>query len=368
MENEKIYLAIFVGVLLVVLTPFLIYVLLRVIHVKAPRWQAALGTLYVLIGVWSFVAAHVHVLEASEVAHIDGSCYTPFAAVGRVSFYVWLVLVHGAQLGIWRFGVKLPPLTLVLMQVFLVAGVVLAGTTLVQLSSHSEVVHPGEWPDVFIPVVYLFCLLHIGISVRLLYKAVITQVQYAAHKVYENKLLDQFNLFLVTYGQQREWMLVFLFPVLLVVTAILTLLGQEPDAMVRLFTDTATWRLSQKMHPPVLEAGGSHYLCTVATAGHPVIVKPLRIGARHGRPIIVNRQLQIANAFEALLQEQWPWVHAFVRRVYDRYGWNISLYINSPLKATMTYVMMKPLEWCFLLYLYLFCLAPEKKIRSQYVK
>lgn len=363
MENFEFLIPIVLIILIGILSIFLLF---RVMHREAPKWNAAVATIYVLIGGMSFLVLYFHPLEPTEQAYKFEMCYTPFAQAGRPSFYVWLILIHIAHFLLWRFGDRLPPLTLVLGQVLLVIGIVLAVAVMIQISKHSNAVHPGAPASVLLVLLYTLTSLHIGISARLLYKTVITNIQYAAHKVYENKLLGQFNLFLVTYGQQREWILVFLFPVVLLITMVLTLFGQEPDAMIRLFTDTATWRLSQKLHPPVLEPNSSHYLCTVATAGHPAIVKPLRLGKRHGKILIVNRQLQIANAFEALIQEQWARVHASVRRFYDRHGWNLSLYINTPFKATMMYLLMKPLEWFFLIYLYLFCIAPEHKIRSQY--
>ncbi|MFX3822726.1 DUF6688 family protein [Streptococcus suis] len=35
--------------------------------------------------------------------------------------------------------------------------------------------------------------------------------------------------------------------------------------------------------------------------GHRKVVKPIRMGERHGHRVLVNRQLQIENAFEQIL-------------------------------------------------------------------
>ena len=138
-----------------------------------------------------------------------------------------------------------------------------------------------------------------------------------------------------------------------------------PGDLVKVFTDTSTWMFSQKMHPPILDHRG-HYLCTVAATGNPKIVKPLRLGTRGGQTIIVNRQLQIANAFEECIQDLSPNAHRLIRKNYDRHGYNISLYINSAMRSNMVYFAMKPLEWMFLIFLYLFCVNPEQKIQKQY--
>lgn len=144
------------------------------------------------------------------------------------------------------------------------------------------------------------------------------------------------------------------------------LVGQGADAPVKAFTDTADWTFSKQIPPPPLEYDG-HYLCTVAAGGHKKVVKPLRYGTRRGATIIVNRQLCIANAFEEYIQEKLPKFHRFIRGAYDKYGYPISQYITTPLRADIIYFIMKPLEWGFLVFLYLFDLRPEQRIHRQYL-
>ncbi|WP_317167131.1 DUF6688 family protein [Winogradskyella wichelsiae] len=45
---------------------------------------------------------------------------------------------------------------------------------------------------------------------------------------------------------------------------------------------------------------------------------------------------------------------------------NISTKINTIKLSNITYILMKPLEWFFLMCLYLFCNKPEEKIKQQY--
>ena len=144
--------------------------------------------------------------------------------------------------------------------------------------------------------------------------------------------------------------------------------GQDFDSLVKMFTDTATWKFSEHQPLPLeyVEPVDDHYLCTVAAYGDPKIVKPLGIGKRHGNPILVNRQLQIANAFEEMIQDYCPKLHRVIRRNYDKYGLDLSKKINTVFLSNLTYILMKPLEWFFLICLYLFCLNPEQKIRKQY--
>ncbi|SEQ35143.1 hypothetical protein SAMN02910369_01625 [Lachnospiraceae bacterium NE2001] len=162
---------------------------------------------------------------------------------------------------------------------------------------------------------------------------------------------------------------IFLFVVLFFVIAVLevifVLLGQGLDAPLKAFTDTADWTFSKQIPPPPLEYDG-HYLCTVAAGGHRKVVKPIRLGTRRNETIIVNRQLCIANAFEELIQEKTPRFHKKVRGFYDTYGYPLSRKITSPIRADFIYIIMKPLEWLFLIFLYAFDLRPEQRISRQY--
>lgn len=162
------------------------------------------------------------------------------------------------------------------------------------------------------------------------------------------------------------WLALFaVVPLLGIIIAILALFGQEPDSIIKAWTQTADWNLSQKIPPPNI-IRDEHYLCTVAAGGHRNVVRPLRMGKRHGHEVIVNRQLCIANAFEQLLEERTPKFHRFVRNLYDRLGYPIAKHIHSPYAADIIYFIMKPLEWIFLVVLYLFDINPENRIAIQY--
>ncbi len=183
--------------------------------------------------------------------------------------------------------------------------------------------------------------------------------------VYKSRVLNYIQEVFYTSSSWPVLALLFLLPVIGVTVWILTLFGQAPDAAIRAFTETADWRLSEKIAPPELFYD-EHYLCTVAAGGHKKIVRPLRKGIRHGHPVVVNRQLQIANAFEQILEERTPRLHRAVRGFYDKYGFPIARLIRSKAAADVVYILMKPLEWLFLLVLYLTDTKPENRIAIQY--
>ena len=191
--------------------------------------------------------------------------------------------------------------------------------------------------------------------------------------------LYPFNLFLVfgktvrqVCAQQEKirrlpWIaFLVMWPLLGILTAILVLFGQKPDSLIQAFTQTGDWTLSLRNPPPNV-AYDEHYLCTVAAGGHPKLVKPLRMGERHGHRIVVNRQLLVANAFEDLLSERLPNTHRRVRHFYDTYGYPIARHIKSRWTADLVYLLMKPLEYFFVTVLYLFDTKPEDRIAVQYL-
>ncbi|VTT12628.1 membrane protein [Streptococcus suis] len=133
-----------------------------------------------------------------------------------------------------------------------------------------------------------------------------------------------------------------------------------------MWTETSDWALSEKISPPNAFYD-EHYLCTVGAAGHRKLVKPIRMGERHGHRVVVNRQLQIANAFEQILEERCPRLHGLIRSIYDRYGYPISKHIRKAWQADLIYLIMKPAEWLFLIVIYLHDRQPENRIAVQYL-
>lgn len=172
---------------------------------------------------------------------------------------------------------------------------------------------------------------------------------------------------LIAASQSWPWAgLLLSLPFLTIAIAVLTLFGQTPDAIVRIFTDTSDWTFSTFIAPPPVDEGCGHYLCTAAAKGHRKLVRPLRVGTRRGQPILVNRQLLIANAFEQLIEERLPRSHRFLRRTYDRYGYPLSRKMTSAWRCDVVYLAMKPIELIFLLTLYVFARDPETRIARQY--
>ena len=288
---------------------------------------------------------------------VDGG-YTPFASRHLPTLLVFFVAAIFGLIKLWYKGRALPPLLFSLCVVFVIIGIPISIAVIIQTSSNTE--QSGEtflfW---FFPFFYVLT------SITVLFKIVSTEAVEASSKTYRNKFLNYLNQKLAKTERQPILIFLMLVPIFVIIVAILMLFGQDANSITKVFTETTTWTFSQKTHPPFLEHNG-HYLCTVAVCGTPAIVKPLRLGKRHGHEIIVNRQLLIANAFEELIQENAPRLHKVIRGFYDKYGYPLSRKITTAKASNAVYILMKPLEYFFLMVLYLCSAKPEEKINKQY--
>lgn len=185
-------------------------------------------------------------------------------------------------------------------------------------------------------------------------------------RVDNSKVLGKLDSLL---ADAKRWPLLglgFALPLLGVIVGVLALFGQSPSLVVRAFTETAEWNLSTEVAPQNVFLD-EHYLCTVAAGGHRAVVKPIRMGRRHGNPVVVNRQLMVANAFEQVLEERVPRTHRLIRGLYDRYGFPVAKLIRSRWGADLVWVLMKPAEWLFLAVIYATDKHPEDRIAVQYM-
>jgi hypothetical protein len=184
---------------------------------------------------------------------------------------------------------------------------------------------------------------------------------------YNNKFIVFLYKISNNYRKMSKVWVISLFPILVIIQLILVLFGQRPDSFIRVFLETSSFNYSNIPAPkPEIVEGDGHYLCTVSAKGHKKLVKPIRAGIRGGLRIPVNRQLLIANAFENILEQYMPTFHKIIRNFYDRYGYPISRHINSKWSADVIYLLMKPLEWFFLVVLYTVDKNPENRIHIQY--
>lgn len=258
---------------------------------------------------------------------------------------------------------KIPPLLAVFsisaMYIWLVVIVIFT----VQVFGSGGMV--GRYSDLYL-LIYPFCIACIIVRTILCKVREWNELEMERGKIQNNVILNFLDKILSNSRLWPIYALVLMLPLLGIIIAILLLFGQAPDSVIKAWTETADWRLSLKEAPQNIYYD-EHYLCTVAAGGHKKIVKPIRRGIRHGHEVIVNRQLCIANAFEQILEEKTPRFHKLVRGIYDRYGFPIARLIKSKWMADIIYILMKPLEWIFLIVIYMTDVHPENRIATQYM-
>lgn len=295
-----------------------------------------------------------HYKEAIDI--VDGG-YSPFSSEHSITLITFFLLAIFGIIKLWLKGRSSPPLLFVLSLIFVIIGMIISVAVILQISSNTQFY--DSWLFFFLPFTYILT------AVILIYKCIGEEAKLAINKHYNNKFLNYLNKKMAIVEQQPFYVVVFLIPVFVTIVAILVLFGQEVNSITKVFTETTTWNFSTKTHPPFLDHKG-HYLCTVAVCGDPMIVKPIRLGRRHGFEIVVNRQLLVANAFEELLSDHAPSIHKVIRRFYDRFGYPLSKKINTAQKSNLVYRLMKPMEYFFIFCLYLCSEKPEEKIAKQY--
>lgn len=283
--------------------------------------------------------------------------HTPISFEFIPTFYTFCAIAFGGYIILRIKKDKLSPLiaTVCISGIFM--GIILCIVWCVQIYKN---INTG-----FVAFFLLFPLNYVLCSIRLLRDVLLQYAKKASEINYKNRILNFCNDIIKKSPSLLLFSFFLILPILCVVSIVLLLFGQTPDGFIKMFTSTADWTLSQQIPPPPIEYKG-HYLCTVAAGGDKKVVKPIRIGLRQNTKIIVNRQLCVANAFEDLIQEKLPGFHKVVRMFYDKYGYPLSKHITTRKRANAVYILMKPLEWLFLIVLYTFDQRPESRIAIQY--
>lgn len=286
--------------------------------------------------------------------------HTPIYAENALTVWIIICVAFIGYVMVTYLSVeKMPPLVLVLGLSAMYLGTAMSILWTVQTMTGESLY------EIMLPILPVCC---VCITARTVIYKMREWNETAAEREEKDygRVLNQCNQLLQDANRWPVAAFILMWPLLGVIIAILMLFGQKPDAIIRAWTETSDWNLSQRTAPQNLYQD-EHYLCTVAAGGHEKIVKPLRLGIRHGHEVIVNRQLCVANAFEQVLEEKIPRVHKVIRGAYDKYGFPVARLIKTKVAADIVYFMMKPVEWIFLIVLYLVDVKPENRIAVQYM-
>lgn len=299
-------------------------------------------------------------LEEANNCCTDSAVFSPEHRVGIYS----LIAVSMVAYSISIFRKQLfPPIIELLTNIFLIMGLIIN----LLLCFH---IYNKEFGAFFLPIgsVPIIMLFFIQLyDNHLLLKTYINE-----NEIEADGFLGQlcFSILKLDPFEKYSILLILALPVLVLISVFLLIFGQKPDSLIRAFTDTYKHGFSQLDYMCDNVQCGGHFLCSVGANGHKNIVKPVRYGERKGKKIICTRQLLISNAFEDLLQEKRPATHKILRQNYNRVGHFVHRYysvFNIKLVSDFVYILMKPLEWFFLLAIYTFDQKPENRIAIQYL-
>ena len=366
--NNLVSLFIFAAVLLL---PFALIIIDIIFFVKKKESGIFEGIAFFIAAIYFLLGYGLWDLPGYETAlNIYGSVYAhePFSSEHSITLIVFIVFGFVCYMVLKFLRKTLPPLA----EVILLGGVYIS--CVIQIVGIFQLIcgaHPEGIDSHVDEYFYIFCLCSVPVIflvhvTELMVRLALERAEKQATVNYENPVLQKLNFWFLNGANLFLVAVVALLPILVIIMMILCLFGQQPDSIILAFTKTSDWILSKEVAPPPV-AYDEHYLCTVSLRGHEKIVKPIRCGVRKGRKIIVNRQLCVANAFEQLIMEKTPGFHRVVRNFYDKYGYPLSRHINSAWSADVTYFIMKPLEWVFVVVLYLFDREPETRICRQYL-
>lgn len=302
----------------------------------------------------------------SLMMNYDTSVHSPIQQSHMISILLIIIAGTISYLTLRFRKTKISPIGIVICLGLIVVTNCLGITIVIQLSKNIMTIDSAFEPinPIFylslLPINYLLC------TIKLM-KDLVSDFAVDFYQVkYSGNLISKINTLIIKANRWIWLSFVIAVPLLVILIIISTLFGQEPNSLIKAFTETSDWSLSQKISPPPIEYDG-HYLCTVSLKGHKKLVRPKRCGIRRGQKIIVNRQLMIANAFEEVIQERMPIIHKYIRSFYDKYGFPLSRLITSTIAADVVYILMKPLELVFLLFIYAMDIKPEDRIQRQYL-
>lgn len=336
-----------------------VYVLLRFLYVLFVNRNVRRDkTVFTIAEVWTVLIVPI-VFLAVEVGHKNDCCGTTavFSPDHRPGIYLLIGLCQSAYVVALCRTRLFPPVPELLLNLLLLLGLAIN----VLLCFHL----PGIWIFGNIPIILL-------ILMKLMKHQAMLESRFLEEETSTDNVFDKLARYVLNLEPAMKFplMAALLVPLTMLVSLLLMLFGQKPDALIRAFTETYKHGFSALDHECKNVVCGGHFLCSVGANGHREIVRPIRYGVRNGNRILCNRQLLISNAFEDLMQEKFPATHALVRKNYNRVGLIIHQYygvFQVKIVSDVVYMLMKPLEWFFLFVLYTIDHRPENRIALQYV-
>ncbi len=318
-----------------------------------------------IVSVIAPIGGFIISMNSSPHTRYDDILYTPLNHDHILTIAVlYAISAIAYWMSVWKGG-ALPPLFKAFSILGMAQGFVLCVIMMVQFGPFMLY---GLFPIIITfpllsPLLFLM-LLFVEIRKQLYLQKIEIQNQ-EEDETYDSLILSNAERIVTDERIGNPLFFFFLIPFVAIQQAVLILFGQRPDSFIKAFAETCTYTFSQFDPPP--NPGSGHYLCTIASRGHPTLVQPLRKGWRGGKVIDVNRQLMVSNAFEEWLEQHTPRFHRYLRGCYNKVGRPLNEMVKSTWISNAMYIIMKPFEWGFIFWLYMVDEHPENRIHTQYL-
>lgn len=321
--------------------------------------------IFIVVELWTVVLVPIFFLFMSDIGQKNDCCTDSalFSPEHRIGIYTLIILYTISYIiSIFRKSI-LPPIIELFINSFLILGIII--NVILCIHINKEDLGVFFWAFGNIPIILL-------LFIKLNENQKLLRSEIEQNNIKSDITIGKFCLTILKLDPIYKYpiLTILLVPIIILLSMFLILFGQKPDSIIKAFTETYKHGFSKLDYMCDNVECGGHFLCSVGANGHNNIVKPIRYGERNGNKIICNRQLLISNAFEELIQEKLPRVHRPIRRNYNKVGNTIHKYyhiFNNKYVSDIVYILMKPLEVCFLLILYTFDNKPENRIAKQYI-
>lgn len=128
------------------------------------------------------------------------------------------------------------------------------------------------------------------------------------------------------------------------VTYLYTVMSQLPFWGYSIYT-------SKQKYLTLSENKPECFVATASSKGFPIIVGELIIYKHNSRHVHASKQMLRFWRFENIWAKNYPISHRKFRNIYNLSGKKLASHINTPLRASVSFILLKPVEWLSLMVL-----------------
>lgn len=182
------------------------------------------------------------------------NCYSPISDQNSGLLIIMHLLAWFSMFALYFRELRLPPLQVSIYIILLTIGIILNFIFLYQISYHdTSRIHLWDQGDNAGFYLALYPIFLTILSVGILTNLIVKKAQLNAQMKYKNKWLDSINQTLIRVNNLPLVSIFLTIPILIIIVLILVVFGQDLDSLTKVYSETATWKLSHHIHPPTVD-------------------------------------------------------------------------------------------------------------------